>query len=96
MSCEDPFEANRVDKENHPQWVVDLIETYVTENSALHSISVLNEYKYNGKYTYEMENPLFSCAHCYLYEWDGELFTPDMEYINGREFIQNIWSGSGL
>ena len=86
-------DSNVPDATEH-QWYQDIIAS-VEDGASLHSASTICRYNYDGQYFFEVENPLFSCMHCYIYDSEGSL----AEFANIVDFVENrtdrvvIWMG---
>lgn len=79
------------------QWYMDIIEG-AAEGNLLDKSSAICRYTYQDAYYFEVENGLFSCVYCYIYDCDGNL----AEFTNSaaaEDFIENrtdrviIWTG---
>ena len=81
------------------QWYQDILAD--AEDGSLHKLSTIYRYTYNSDYYFEVENGLFSCMHCYIYDCDGNL--ADFSNSDGtEEFVENrtdrvvIWRGGDV
>lgn len=94
--CTEPDpDLNICNVTEHP-WYVDVVES--AENGGLHEMSTIYRYDYKGNYFFEVENMLFSCAHCYIYNCDGNLadFSKSAgidDFIENRTDRVRIWTG---
>lgn len=83
-STEPESESNVPDVTEH-QWYRDIVAS-VEDCASLHSISIIYRYNYEGQYFFEVENPLFSCLHCYIYDSEGNL----AEFANSAEVVDFV------
>ena len=94
--CTEPDPNLNICDVTEHQWYVDVVES--AENSGLHKRSTIYRYDYEDSYFFEVENMLFSCMYCYIYNCDGNLaeFSESAgidDFIEHRTDRVRIWAG---
>lgn len=79
------------------QWYKDIVES-VENGEIFHKTSAICRYNYEGNYFFEVENGLFSCMHCNIYDCDGN-YAGSADSFDVYDFVENrtdrviIWVG---